>query len=61
MQSLLVDNFDDFKCKDTVVNVDSAAYFNDFGNVLVVNVPRTRLAIFHGIDVLRGLTCSCCR
>ena len=38
-QSLFVDNLEDFKGEDTVIDVDGTALLNDLGNVLVIDVP----------------------
>jgi hypothetical protein len=34
-----VDNFEDIKRKNTVVDIDNTASLNDFGDVLVVDIP----------------------
>jgi hypothetical protein len=38
---LRIDDFEDVKGENTIVNVDDTSWLNDLGNVLVVNVPRT--------------------
>jgi hypothetical protein len=38
--SLRVNDLEDIKGKHTVVNIDDTAGFNDFGDVLVVDIPR---------------------
>ena len=40
-----VDDLEDIECEDTVIDVDDSAGFNDFGNVLVVNIPIKILAL----------------
>jgi len=41
-----VNNVKNVKGEDTIVNVDDTSWLNDFGNVLVVDVPRWPALVF---------------
>ena len=40
LDGLVVSDFEDIECKDTIVDVDHTALLDDLGNVLVVDIPE---------------------
>jgi len=38
--SLVINDIENVKSKDTIVNVDDSAWSNNLGNVLIVDIPR---------------------